>query len=223
LTVERLNPNLYAVRLVASPANIRAAASVQSAIQAKLACGATPAQLDAVTKGDSSGLQWYHLSTGGWIREDLAKIYTDSAAAGKAAKAASCAAAAPTAGGGQGGAGAFEPIVAQVWNFTQGPDNMTGTCTGGPVLPPYGLVKITPHGTTMEWRSQEPAPYTFTRVRPNVFSFSGPTVTGEGTVTMVLTFTGTQTLTMSRALVLTNDPGCTHTHLYTGAFQWAAP
>jgi len=40
---------------------------------------------------------------------------------------------------------------------------------------------------------------------------------------MVLTFTGKLTLTMSRALVLTADPGCTHTHLYTGDWQWDAP
>jgi len=222
LTVERLNPSLYAVRLAPPDANIRADASLQSAVQAKLACGAVPVQLDAAAKGDKSGLQWFHLATGGWIRQDQAKTYTDSAEAGKAAQAAKCTASTPT-GGGQGGAGAFEPTVAQVWNFVQSPDNMTGTCNSGPVLPPYGLVKITPHGNTLEWRSQEPAPYTFSRVRPNVFSFAGPTVTGEGTVTMVLTFTGKQSLTMSRALVLTSDPGCTHTHLYTGAWQWDAP
>ena len=222
LTVERLNPVLYAVRVTAPDANLRAAASVQSDIQAKLACGAAPVQLDAAAKGDSSGLRWFHLATGGWIREDQVKTYTDSAEAAKAAKAAKCGAAVPTASG-QGGAGSFEPTVAQVWNFVQSPDNMTGTCNGGPVLPPYGLVKVTPSGNTLEWRSQEPAPYTFTRVRPNVFSYAGPTVTGEGTVTMVLTFTGKETLIMSRALVLTNDPACTHTHTYAGTFQWAVP
>jgi hypothetical protein len=222
LTVERLSPNQFAVRLTAPDANIRAQASVQSAVQARLACGAAPVQLDAAAKGDSSGLRWYHVVTGGWIREDQAKTYTDSAEAAKAAQAAKCTA--PTQpSGGQGGAGAFEPTVAQVWNFVQGQDNMTGTCNGGPILPPYGLVKITPHGATLEWRSQEPAPYTFARARPNVFSYAGPTVTGEGKVTMVLTFTGKQTLTMSRALVLTSDPNCTHTHLYTGAWQWDAP
>jgi hypothetical protein len=187
---------------------------------AKLACGSAPAQADVVATGDSSGLKWYHLVSGGWVREDIIKVYTDSASAEAAAKAAKCAAAAtPAPSTGTD----YTPKVAQVWNFTQSQDNMSGTCASGPILPPYGLVKITPQGNTLVWLSQEGSPYTFTRTQLNTYSYSGPAVVGDGTVTMVLKFTGAQSLTMTRAFVANSEPTCTHTHHYTGVFQWAAP
>jgi len=73
-----LGAGFYVVRLVLPAANIRADPSLQSAAQAKLACGAAPVQLDAITP-DPDGLFWYHLVTGGWIREDQATIYDNSA------------------------------------------------------------------------------------------------------------------------------------------------
>ncbi len=220
MSVERLDPNLFAVREVGPDANIRQDASVQSEVLTKLACGATPVQLDAMATGDSSGLRWYHLVAGGWIREDLAKTYADAAEAEKAAKAAKCTA--PTASSPAGGTD-YTPTVAQVWDFTQGQDNLSGTCAGTQILPPYGPMKITPHGNTLELNTKEPTPYILTRVQPNIYSYSGPTATGDGKVTLTLTFTGEETSKMTRALVPNNDPACTHTHYYTGAFQWDAP
>jgi hypothetical protein len=220
MSVERLAPNLFAVREAGPEANIRQDASVQSDVLTKLACGGTPLQLDAVATGDGSGLRWYHLVTGGWIREDLAKTYASLAEAEKAAKAAKCAAPTPT---GPGAATDYTPTVAQVWDFTQGQDNLSGTCAGTQLLPPYGPMKITPHGNTLELNTKEPTPYTLTRVQPNVYSYSGPTATGDGTVTLVLTFTGKAASKMTRALVPNNDPACTHTHYYTGVFQWDSP
>jgi hypothetical protein len=220
MSVERLDPNLFAVREVGPDANIRQDASVASEVLTKLVCGGTPLQLDAVATGDTSGLRWYHLVTGGWMREDLAKTYADAAEAEKAAKAAKCAAPAATS---QGQPSDYAPTVAQVWDFTQGPDNLSGTCAGNQILPPYGPMKITPHGNTLELNTKEPTPYTLARVQANVYSFSGPTATGDGTVTMVLTFTGKESLKMSRALVPNSDPACTHTHYYTGVWQWDSP
>src|SRR5437899_315291 len=80
-------------------------------------------------------------------------------------------------------AGDYTPQTS-VWNTTIGPDTMSGTCSTGSILPVYGLVQITPAGDTLTWRSQEPAPYTFSRVKMNVYSYSGPTSLNDGMVTM---------------------------------------
>lgn len=214
MSVERLNPVLYAVRASAPFTNIRREPSAQAEVIAKLECGAAPLLLDATATGDSSGKLWYHVADGGWIREDVIATYADANEAAAAAKAAQCAAGSVTD---------YTPTTASVWNFAQSPDNMTGTCSTGPILPPYGLVQITPGGEGLVWKSQEPAPYTFGKVKTNVYAYSGPTALGDGTVTMSLTFTGAIALQMTRAFVPNSDPGCTHTHFYSGAFQWAAP
>lgn len=129
---------------------------------------------------------------------------------------------APTASAGTASAGDYTPTTASVWNFVQGPDNMTGACSGE-VLPPYGLVQITPGQDSLTWRSQEPAPYTLAEVETNVYSFSGPTAVGDGTVTMQLTFTSATTLEMVRTYVPDSEPNCQHTHHYTATFEWSTP
>ncbi len=115
----------------------------------------------------------------------------------------------------------FTPATASVWNFVQGPDQMSGACSG-PLLPPYGLVQITPIENGLTWRSQEPTPYTFAKVKTNVYSYSGATATGDGAATMTLTFLSGTELTMTRTFVSNAEPACSHTHDYTGAFQWAS-
>ncbi len=214
MSVERLNPVLYAVRASAPFTNIRREPSAQAEVIAKLECGAAPLLLDAIARGDSSGKLWYHAADGGWIREDVIQTYADANEAAAAAKAAQCAA---------GGVTDYTPTTASVWNFAQSQDKMTGTCSAGPILPPYGLVQITPGGDSLVWKSQEPAPYTFGKVKTNVYAYSGPTALGDGTVTMNLTFTSATALQMSRAFISNSDPACTHTHFYTGAFQWSVP
>ncbi len=114
----------------------------------------------------------------------------------------------------------FAPTVRQVWNTSVGLDQMTGTCSKGSMLPVYGLVQITPEGDKLSWKNQEPAPYTFTRLRTNVYQYSGPTAIKDGVVTMTLKFDSTQSLEMLRQFVASDDPGCLHTHKYTGTFQW---
>jgi hypothetical protein len=217
MTVERLDPALYAVRAAAPGTNVRAEPSTQAEVTAKFECGAAPLLLDAVASGDASGKLWYHAADGGWIREDVIETHADAAEAEAAAKAANCAAAIT------GGETDYTPAAAQVWNFVQSPDNMSGACTGGAVLPPYGLVQIIPGAGSLTWRSQEPAPYTFVKVATNVYAYSGPTSVGDGTVSMSLTFTGAGTAQMTRAFTPNNDPACTHTHYYTATFQWAVP
>jgi hypothetical protein len=214
MSVERLDPPLYAVRAVAPGANLRAAPSAEAEAVGRLECGAAPVQLDAAARDDASGQIWYHLAEGGWIREEAIQTHADLSAAEAAAQAANCAAPAVTD---------YTPAAATVWNFVQSQDVMTGACNTGPILPPYGLVQITPVENGLIWKSQEPAPYTFGKVNTNAYAYAGPTALGDGTVTMNLTFTSAATLQMTRAFVPNGDPGCTHTHTYSATFQWAIP
>ncbi len=218
MTVERLNPAQYAVRATTPGTNIRAEPSTHADVLVRFECGAAPVTLDAIARGDSSGPAWYHIAGGGWVREDVIQTYADADQAAEAAKAATCAASTDTGGGTD-----YTPSTKSVWNFAQGQDNMTGTCSTGPILPPYGLVQIAPGGDTLTWKSQEPAPYVFGKVNTNTYAYSGPTALGDGAVTMSLTFISATTLQMSRAFVPNSDPGCTHTHYYSGTFQWDVP
>jgi hypothetical protein len=115
----------------------------------------------------------------------------------------------------------FTPQVVSVWDTELSPatDNMQGTCSG-PVNPVYGLVQVTPQGNTLVWKNQEPAPYTMSHVRANLWQYSGATSLGDGTVAMVVQFTGPTTLLLTRTFVSSAEPDCTHVHTYTGVFKW---
>lgn len=116
----------------------------------------------------------------------------------------------------------FTPQVVTVWDTELSPptDKMSGTCSN-PVNPVYGLVEVTPQGaTTLVWKNQEPNPYTMTRVRANLWQYSGPTSIGDGTVTMVVQFTSPTTLLLTRTFVASAEPNCTHVHTYAGVFKW---
>ena len=117
----------------------------------------------------------------------------------------------------------FAPKVRSVWNTAVGLDEMKGTCAKGSMLPVYGLVQITPDGETINWKSQEPAPYVMTRLQVNQYQYAGPTALKDGVVTMTLKFIGEQALEMLREFVSQADPACLHTHVYTGTFQWEKP
>ncbi|MEK6573672.1 MAG: hypothetical protein AABZ58_05090, partial [Chloroflexota bacterium] len=121
--------------------------------------------------------------------------------------------------------GEFTPKVASLWDTPESQDIMTGTCTGGPIRLAYGYVQIAPQGDTLTWLDQASALYTFFRTGPNTFyySYSGPTLNGDGTVTMTLRFTSATTLVMQRVFTPSSDPACQHTHNYTGQFQWNVP
>jgi hypothetical protein len=88
------------------------------------------------------------------------------------------------------------------------------------MLPVYGLVQVTPADNQLTWKNQEPKPYTFKKVQTNEYQYAGPTAINDGTVTMTLKFTSDKSLEMLRQFVATADPGCLHTHTYTGTFQW---
>jgi hypothetical protein len=128
-----------------------------------------------------------------------------------------------TPAGNQTTPGDFTPKVRSVWNTSIGLDQMTGNCPKGSMLPVYGLVQITPNGSTLSWKNQEPAPYTFKRLETNVFQYAGPTAIKDGVVTMTLKFLDEKSLEMNREFVSNADPGCVHKHAYTGVFQWNKP
>ncbi|MCL5995783.1 MAG: hypothetical protein M1546_06970 [Chloroflexi bacterium] len=148
---------------------------------------------------------------------------TATAAATDTPAATTAAPAEATAAGSSGAEQDFAPKERSVWNTAVGLDNMSGTCAKGSMLPVYGLVQITPQGDTLNWKSQEPAPYTFNRMQVNLYRYSGPTALKDGVVTMTLQFLSDKELEMNREFVADADPNCTHTHVYTGTFQWARP
>jgi hypothetical protein len=58
------------------------------------------------------------------------------------------------------------------------------------------------------------------RLGINQYQYAGPNSINDGVVTMTLTFVDAKNLTMVREFNAANEPGCTHTHQYTGVFQW---
>jgi hypothetical protein len=110
-----------------------------------------------------------------------------------------------------------------VWNTSlAGPGVTTGSCSAT-VNPPYGLVLITPQGDTLLWHNTVPEDYVFQKTSDTTFLYAGPTGIGDGTVTMQLTFSSGEALQMTRAFIPNAEPGCTHTHTYSGAFQYFRP
>lgn len=116
----------------------------------------------------------------------------------------------------------YSPKVQSVWDTKVGADQMRG-CSGGSLLPAYGLVQVTPDGETLTWKNTEPKPYVMKKIGPGQWRYEGPTSLDDGTVKMVVTFTGEKTLTMSRSFIPKGEPGCTHMHEYTGEYKWDRP
>jgi hypothetical protein len=114
----------------------------------------------------------------------------------------------------------FAPKQRAIWDTKVDPGQTIGQCSGGPALPAYGLVQITPLADGLEWKNQEPAPYRMTRLGPNTYQFVGPTAINDGVVTMTVTFLSAQALKMVREFTPQAEPGCVHRHEYTGMFKW---
>ncbi|MEK7441213.1 MAG: hypothetical protein AABZ78_10485 [Chloroflexota bacterium] len=117
----------------------------------------------------------------------------------------------------------FVSAKSSVWDFAQSPDVMSGTCTKGAILPPYGLTELAPIPNGLIMTTQEPSPYNMIRVRANVYSYSGPSPVNDGAVTLNLTFSNANTVQMTRAFVPKNDPNCTHSYTYLGKLMWVNP
>jgi hypothetical protein len=116
----------------------------------------------------------------------------------------------------------YTPSQRSVWDTKIGQDQMSGACTQGSVLPAYGLVQITPlpGDGELEWKNQEPRPYPMKHIDANQYAYAGPNAIDDGVVTMTVKFLDDKNLTMLRQYTSKADPGCTHTHEYTGEFKW---
>jgi hypothetical protein len=98
---------------------------------------------------------------------------------------------------------------------------MSGDCKNS-ILPVYGLVQVTPKNNAemIEWKNQEPKPYTLTKLQPNEYSYNGPTSIDDGVVTMTVKFLDEKSFKMVREFISKANPGCTHKHDYIGEFKW---
>ena len=117
----------------------------------------------------------------------------------------------------------FISIKSSVWDFAQSPDVMSGTCTKGAILPPYGLTELAPTPNGLTLTTQEPSPYRMIRVTTNVYSYSGASPVNDGAVTLNLTFNNANTVQMTRTFIPKNDPNCTHSYTYIGKLMWVNP
>lgn len=114
----------------------------------------------------------------------------------------------------------FTPAGTTVWNSEVGTSRQTGTCTGGPILPVYGLVQIVNDKGALAWKDQQ-AEFTLAKDRPGVWRYEGPNRPVPGTLKLVVTFVDDKTLRIQRELTPQSDPRCTNVVEYSGKFQWS--
>ncbi len=117
--------------------------------------------------------------------------------------------------------GNLVPAGQSVWQANSGDDMMTGECSGPPLrLCAHLAAIITNPDGTIQWRGQEPTPYTLSPTGLNNYRYSGRSVLNNANVTLELTMTGTNTWSLVFSRVFDNDPGCTHTFYYTATREW---
>ncbi len=115
----------------------------------------------------------------------------------------------------------YLPQGQSVWQAESGPDVMTGTCNTPPLaLCAHLAAIITNPDGSIQWRGQEPAPYTLQPTGPNSFFYQGRNHQNNGTVTLNLTLTSESTWSLEYSTVWDEDPQCTHTYYYTATRQW---
>lgn len=122
----------------------------------------------------------------------------------------------------QAGVQSFAPKAPSIWTVVPGQDQLVGTCAPGTPVINYcpSLVQLSPRGTGLTWKGQELRPYNMTRVRANVYGYTGPApeALGRGTIKLTLVFTSPTTWTTTRVLSLRSEPGCQHVYTFTGTF-----
>jgi hypothetical protein len=113
----------------------------------------------------------------------------------------------------------YAPTNRTIWSATVSADKMEGQCSGGPINYCDQMIAITPNGNGFLWKGQALKQFTmFPGKTPNVYSYSGPNGTGDGTVTMVMVFTSPSTMVMTETLVTTAEPTCKHIHTFSATF-----
>lgn len=172
---------------------------------------------------DEDEAAWWRISLEGkraWVPQDAVL----SAGACEAVPEVSPTAPVVSSGGGSssggGGTGsALVPAGTTVWQGYPGSDNMSGTCATPPLVICEHLVAITPSGSTLAWRGQEPTPYTMYSVGGDTYSYTGRNRINTANLTLTLTFTSPTSWVMTWQQVEDVDPTCVHTFNYTASLR----
>ncbi len=112
----------------------------------------------------------------------------------------------------------FAPAAKTIWDADPGQDHLTGTCSGVVLNYCKQLVAITPKGNGMLWKGQELTPYFLSRIRENVYAYSGPNALGDGQIKITLVFTSATAFKATHIITLSNEPSCQHNYTFTGVF-----
>lgn len=116
----------------------------------------------------------------------------------------------------------FVPPVQSVWQAESGPDVLTGDCSNSPALAVcshLAAVIPLPDGS-IQWRGQEPVPFTLANTGLNSYYFQGRNFQNNGNITLDLTFVSESLWKLTYSTVYDNAPECTHTFYYTGTPRW---
>lgn len=116
---------------------------------------------------------------------------------------------------------AFASAAPAVWDTTASPDQLTGDCPDGSIVPPYGPVLLTPAAGALQWKDVQNAVYLFAPAGGEVFTYTGPNGRKDGVITMSLTFQDAQHFAMRADYVKDGAPGCVHGYIYAGVFKFA--
>ena len=121
-----------------------------------------------------------------------------------------------------GGNVSFVPPVQSVWQAESGPDVLTGDCSNSPPLAVCShLAAVIPMSDgSVQWRGQEPVPFTLQNTGLNTYFFQGRNFQNNGNITLNLTFVSESLWNLTYATIYDNAPACTHTFYYTGTPRW---
>lgn len=116
----------------------------------------------------------------------------------------------------------FVPAVQSIWQAESGPDVLTGDCSNSaPLAVCSHLAAVTPVGDgSIQWRGQEPVPFTLQNTGLNTFFYQGRNFQNNGTAILNLTFVSETQWNLTYSTIYDNAPDCTHTFYYTGTPRW---
>jgi uncharacterized protein YraI len=121
-----------------------------------------------------------------------------------------------------GGNVSFVPPLQSVWQAESGVDVLTGDCSNSaPLAVCSHLAAVIPNADgSIQWRGQEPVPYTLQNTGLNSFYSTGRNFQNNGNISLNLTFISATQWNLTYSTVYDNAPDCTHTFYYTGTPRW---
>lgn len=121
-----------------------------------------------------------------------------------------------------GGNVSFVPPVQSVWQAESGPDVLTGDCSNSaPLAVCSHLSAVIPQPDgSVQWRGQEPVPFTLANTGLNSYYYEGRNFQNNGKAILNLTFISGTQWNLTYSTIYDNAPDCTHTFYYTGTPRW---